>query len=311
MRQRILVVAALAATCLFVSCKKTDKTELDTQTQQFNDDANNYKLESDQIDDDINNSINDNGFWDRRAGVASSPLCGVTIDTSQLAQKILTYNFDGVTPCFGPSRTRSGQVKVQLTSGNSWQDAGAQLTISYLNFKITRLSDNKSITFNGVKTLTNVSGHNWLTFLLGTSTFTHQSRAFNVAVTFDNGQSAVWNHAYSTQWSYSPTGLHSPLITFTGVGDTTYTGYSNTASWGVNRYGQNFVTYYQAPYVSNTYCGLWRPLSGSLTHHVNTNDFTLTLGVDQSGNASTLDCAYGYKVTWTVNGNTNTMVQSY
>lgn len=123
--------------------------------------------------------------------LVSSPLCGVTIDSSQLSQKILFFNFDGITPCFSPSRTRSGQIKVQLTTGTNWHLAGSVLTITYNNFKITRLSDNKTITFNGVKTLTNVNGHNWLTFLAGTSSFKYQSRAFNVNVAYDDGSTAV------------------------------------------------------------------------------------------------------------------------
>lgn len=296
----------------FPSCvKEEDKAKLDAQTEQFNSDADKYKEESDQADSDINNSVNDNGsFGGRVGGVLSSPLCGVTIDSSQLSQKILFYNFDGITPCFNPSRTRGGQIKVQLTTGNSWNDAGSVLTLTYNNFKVTRLSDNKSIMFNGQKTLKNVNGHNFLGFLAGTSTYKYQSRAFNVNVTYDDGSTAVWNRAYVTEWLYTPTAPHSPIV-FTGEGDTTLNGFSSVDTWGTNRYGQGFTSYYSAPYVSNTYCGLWRPNSGTLTHHLNNADFTLTLGVDQSGNATTLDCAYGYKVTWTINGTTNNVVLSY
>lgn len=297
----------------FPSCvKDEDKAKLDAKTEQFNNDADKYKEESDQADSDINNSINDNGsFGGRVAGVLSSPLCGVTIDSSQLAQKILFYNFDGQTPCFTPSRTRGGQIKVQLTTGNSWNDAGAVLTLTYSNFKITRLSDNKSIMFNGQKTLKNVNGHNFLGFLLGTASYKYQSRASNVNVTYDDGTTAIWNRANTTEWLYSPSGTHSPLITFTAVGDTSLNGFTTVDTWGTNRYGQSFTTYYNTPLVSNTYCGLWRPNSGTLTHHVNNADFVLTLGVDQSGNATTLDCAYGYKVTWTTNGSANNVVLSY
>src|SRR5207245_1590336 len=100
----------------------------------------------------------------------SSPLCGVTIDAHDSASHILYYNFDGVTPCFSPSRTRAGQIKVQLTSGSHWGDVGAVLTLTYNSFKVTRLSDNKSIMFNGTKTLKNINGNNWIGFLLGTTT---------------------------------------------------------------------------------------------------------------------------------------------
>lgn len=310
-KQIILLVSITILSTGFYACKKEDQQALDAKTKQFNDDSNNFKAESDQADNDVNNTINEIPAFGRGAGVLSSPLCGVTIDSSQLAQKILFFNFDGITPCFSPSRTRSGQIKVQLTNGNNWHMAGSVLTLTYNNFKITRLSDNKSIMFNGTKTLTNVNGHNWLTFLAGTSTFKYRSRAYDVNVTYNDGSTAVWNQTCITEWLYTPTGNHAPYLTFTSNGDSTVNSYSNSSMWGTNRYGEAFTTYYTTPIVSNTYCGLWRPNTGELIHHVNTSDFALTLGVDQSGNPTTLDCAYGFKVSWTSNGNSNSVVLSY
>ncbi len=234
----------------------------------------------------------------------------MTIDSSQLAQKILFFNFDGVTPCFSPSRTRSGQIKVQLTTGNLWSDANSILTLTYTDFKITRMSDNKSIMFNGVKTLKNINGNDWFAFLLGTKTLKYQARAFHVNVTFGTGETAVWNSARVTEWTYTPATAN---LTFSSRGDTAMSGFTNVDSWGENRYGSLFTTYYLAPWVSNTYCGLWRPVSGELVNHIdNTGDFRLLLGVDQSGNPSTLNCAYGFKVSWTnSNGKTFSQVLSY
>jgi len=40
-------------------------------------------------------------------------------------------------------------IVLSMAQGVRWRDAGAQLNISFQNFKITRLSDNKSITING------------------------------------------------------------------------------------------------------------------------------------------------------------------
>lgn len=306
-----LLFTGLFSLGLIYSCKKDKETEppqLDAQTKQFNDDSNNYKSESDQADNDINNSLEDIPGFGRLAGVQSATICGCTIDTSQVAQKILYYNFDGITPCLSPSRTRAGQIKVQLTTGNLWSDAGSILTLTYINFKVTRLSDNKSITFNGVKTLKNMNGNNWLGFFLGTATLKYQARAFNVQVTFDNNVNATWNKAYITEWSYAPSDQR---ITFTTTGDTVLNGHNNVEAWGVNRYGQSFTSHYNTAILSNTYCGLWRPNAGELVHQVNGADFTLTLGVDQTGNPTTLDCAYGYKVTWLYNGNTASVVLSY
>ncbi|HKR06970.1 MAG TPA: hypothetical protein VJY62_20200 [Bacteroidia bacterium] len=311
-----LLICGMIAMFTVSSCKKEKEEvpappQLDEQTKQFNEDSNNYKTESDETDNDINNALEEIPSFGRGAAIPSilsSPLCGVTIDSSQIAQKILFFNFDGITPCFSPSRTRSGQIKVQLTTGNLWSDAGSVLTITYNDFKVTRMSDDASVKFNGVKTRKNINGNNWLGFLLGTSTLKYQDRAFNIAVTFDNAN-ATWSVAHITEWSYAPATQN---ITFTAIGDTSLNGFSQVSAWGINRFGQNFTTYYNTTILSNTYCGLWRPNSGELVHHVNNSDFTLTLGVDQTGNATTLDCAYGYKVAWTTtNGVAGSVILSY
>src|SRR5688500_12144093 len=167
-----VLLLALSFSLAMVSCKKEEDepedAKLDGETQQFNEDANTYKGESDQADNDINNALEDVPGFGKMAGTLSSPLCGVLVDDStQISSKIVFFHFDGITPCFSPSRTRSGTIKVQLTSGNLWSDAGSVLTITYIDFKVVRLSDNKSIEFDGVKTLKNVNGHDWINFLLG------------------------------------------------------------------------------------------------------------------------------------------------
>jgi len=297
----------------FTSCKKEDKDEgvLDSNFRQFNEDSQFMKGEVDQADNDINGALGEIPSFGKVANIMSSPMCGVTIDSSQIAQKILFFNFDGITPCFSPSRTRHGQIKVQLTSGNLWSDVNAVLTLTFINFKVIRLYDNRSITLNGQKTLKNINGNNWFGFLMGSATLKYQERAFNINVLYDNGATALWNSARTTEWSYTPSGPNSPRVNFTANGDTTLNGFASVDSWGVNRFGQNFTTYFNAPWVSNTYCGLWRPNSGQLTHNVSNSNFNLLLGVDQNGNPTPYVCAYGYKVTWTVNGNTFVRILTY
>jgi hypothetical protein len=268
------------------------------------------------VDNDINSSINNTSIGGRTSASYSSELCGVTIDSSQIANKILFYNFDGSTPCFSPSRTRGGQIKVELINGNSWKDVGAVLKLTYINFKIIKLSNNKSIQFNGVKTLKNVNGINWFTFLTSASNFKFQSRALNVNVTFENGDQAIWNSARITTWDYIAAnvtpGIPYGYVKFTSNGDTIRNGISNIDSWGTNRNGQIFQTYYQSPWVSNSYCGFWRPVSGNLSHQVGIYNLGLQLGVNQNGDPSTLTCAYGYKVSWTpLGGTAQTLINSY
>ncbi|MBL0340414.1 MAG: hypothetical protein IPP71_05480 [Bacteroidetes bacterium] len=309
----VSLLVVVLSTMVITSCKKKEDENpaLDSQAKQFNDDSQFYKGEIDQVDNDINNALSEIPTFGKGVNTLSSPLCGVTIDSSQIAQKILFFNFDGITPCFSPSRTRAGQVKVQLTSGTFWSDVNAVLTMTFTNFKVTRLYDNRSITFNGIKTLKNINGNDWIGFLLGNATLKYQERAFNIQVTYDNGAGAIWNSARMTQWSYNPTGPLSPKINFTVNGDTTLNGYADVDSWGVNRFAQIFTTYYTVPLVSNTYCGLWRPNAGQLTHHLSNSDYNLILGVDQNGNPTPYNCAYGFKISWTVNGNTYVSIISY
>ncbi len=296
------------------SCKKDEKeAQLNEEFKQFNDDSNDFKNENDQVDDDVNNGVSETSIA-RYARVHSDPLCGVTIDSSQLAQKILFFNFDPAYSCFSPSRTREGTIKVQLTSGNYWSDANSVLTLTYMDFKVTKQSNNKWIRLNGVKTLRNVNGHDWLGFLNGTASISYESRAFNIAVEYDNGQTAVWNSARQSEWNYNATGTPNnlPMFYFSCNGDTALNGYNTVDSWGTNRFGQPFTTYYSNAWNSDSYCGFWRPTSGQLTHVVNNANFVLTLGVTPSGSpANAATCAYGFKVDWTVNGNTQTAILSY
>ena len=173
-----------------------------------------------------------------------------------------------------------------------------------------------SIQFNGVKTLKNVNGINWFTFLTSASNFKFQSRALNVNVTFENGDQAIWNSARITTWDYIAAnvtpGIPYGYVKFTSNGDTIRNNVSNIDSWGTNRNGQIFQTYYQSPWVSNSYCGFWRPVSGNLSHQVGIYNLGLQLGVNQNGDPSTLNCAYGYKVSWTpLGGTAQTVINSY
>jgi len=319
----LLIVAGLSVLAFVVSCKKKDTTPnptLSTQIQEHNADANTYKGESDQADNDINNSLTGTSIGGRLAGIQSSPLCGVNIDTTQISSKIVFFNFDGVTPCFSPSRTRGGQIKVQLTTGTSWANVGSVLTLTYTNFKITYLSTGKSIMFNGTKTLTNLNGNNWIGFILSTVSLKYRERALGINVTFNDGNinisTATWNSARTTQWDYlqannNPLNVPYAYISFTSNGDTSVNSYSNVDSWGIDRFNQSFTLNYSQPWVSNSYCGFWRPSSGLLTLHVGGVDYAITLGVDTNGNPTTLNCGYGFKVTWTTNNASASQVFSY
>jgi len=298
---RFVFASMLLIAGIVYSCKKDEDTVvLDEETRQFNDDSNTFKSESDQADNDINSTLQDIPTFGRVAGVQAIPVCGLSIDSSQIAQKIIYLNFDSTISCLVPARRRSGQIKVQLTTGNYWRDSGSQLTLTYINFKIQRVSTGRSITVNGIKTLTNINGNNWLGFLGGNDTLKYRSRATQLAVQFSSGLSATWNATHTTSWWYLPA---TQVVYFTANGDTTMNSYNHVASWGVNRYGKNFITYYEQPVISNSSCGFGRPVSGAITHNVNNSQFFIDLGMDQNGNHTVSGCSYGYLVTWIYNDN--------
>lgn len=310
MKNQLILICMAALIGFSVSCKKKeeDSATLDAQTKQHNEDNDRYKNASDGANDDVNAALDQvpsigRGIH-RPAAIAATP-CGFTIDSSQLSSKILFLNFDGVTYCGSPSHIRAGQIKVQLTHGNHWAETGAVLTITYINFKVTYFVNNQphTVNFNGVKTLENVNGHDWLGWLAGTATIKYRERALGIQADFDNGNNAVWNSARLTTWNYNPSTTD---ITFTAVGDTTVNGHSTTDSWGTNRYGYDFTTAYNTPIISDTHCGLWRPTSGELVHYVNGKNYRLTLGVNPDGSPHSGDCGYGFKVTWTPDGGSET-----
>ena len=313
---KIMLVVAVSS-AIMAGCGAFNKL-LNPNIQKFNEDYNTYKSELESLDSDLDNALKDiEGFGktDQTSGIVSSPLCGVTIDCTQVQQGILVFNFDGVTPCFSPSRTRSGAVQVELINGNSWSQAGAVMKQTFMDYKVTVLSSGRSIKVNGIKTLKNVNGHDWWNWILGNVDHTYESRAFDVQVEFENGQTATWNHARTNTISWNPANSD-PIVTnahlaFSVNGDTTLNGVPTVDSWGVNRFGDDFITRYEEPITSNTYCGLWRFSTGRLVHEVSGDDFTLDLGVNQQGNPSTTVCAYGFKVSWNVGNNTNSAVFSY
>jgi len=316
---KIIFGLSLISTLLLISsCKKgnnTNNATLDSKIKQFNDDAGSYKSELDQADNDINSVMDNTSMGKKGGGWQGSPLCGVTIDSVQIKNKILFLNFDGVTPCFSPSRTRSGQIKVQLTKGNHWGDAGAEITETFINFKVTRLYDNKSIELNGVKKYTDVSGIDWISFVLGSKTLIYKELALGIAVKFDNNLNATWNSARNIEWKYIGKNVNPSIpydhIQFTGHGDTAVQGFTNVDSWGINRYGSAFTTYYNQSLVSNSYCGFGRFNSGEFVHHVDSANFIFTLGLDQNGNPTPYVCAYGFKVSWNTKGGSGSVILSY
>ena len=302
----------LGCTMLFFSsCEKDDaksgpEAELFVQTEENND----TKAETDQSNTDAFDAVDEvKALSGGRIGDDGSRLCGCTIDSTRKQERILTLVYDGVTPCFSPSRYRSGRLEVQLLNQDAWYKRGAVLKVTMLDYKVRRASNNKSITFNGVKFLKNVNGYS-LGILTGTDSLVLTERAKDVIITTSAGTQDLHSIARRTSLKIA---LSPTLRTiYRTNGDTTIDGNANTDSWGTNRRGQTYVNVYNTPWVSNTYCGTWRPVAGKITHKSGGNQVVLTLGLNEQGAADTRNCAYGYRWDWTLaTGRTGSRIVSY
>ena len=285
----LLAGAAVMSLVLF-SCKKETTTPDDSsdQTTQASDDA---KIEGnvDQALDDANTAVGD--VQSMSGKTTYIPICGATIDTTQKSSGIITITYDGTTACVGGTVTRGGSIQLTLTGGQ-WKDAGAKITIAFTNYKVTRISDGKSITFNGSKSITNVNG-GLVSQITGSATVVHKAHG-SLNITFDDGTVRSWNIARKRTYSLNG----SSVLQIKVEGDTTIT-YANTVIWGTNRKGSAFNVVISTPIEANATCGWHKPTTGVRIHKGLARELTVTFGVDNAGNPVSSGCAYGYKLNWT------------
>lgn len=282
----------LAVFLLFsVSCKK-DRLETpasdDTQEQSDNatDDAE-VEAESDEALEDADNALGGSSSFNKTAGFS---VCGAT-KTVDTTTKTITITYDGTTRCKG--RTRSGQIKLQLTNGVRWRDTGATVTLTFINYKITNGHTGYTLTLNGYKARTNVNGGTIPVLLLPGQELKHKIRA-SLVLTFNNGTTQTWGVARTR--TVSKTGLLTYSITITG--DTTINSIPNIATWGKNRKGYEFYTQISVPVQANNICGWWRPTDGIKTHK-GKKELTVTFNVDSAGNRLTTGCPARFMLNWT------------
>jgi len=316
MKKRLTLSTVLIAFCWLAlnlqSCKKKeDTTTVDPNAKQHNEDVNNIKSISDNTNSDINNTVQNYPAFGKNLSPMSTDICGGTVDTTYLHDVIPTLyiNFDSTVICPSPNRKRSGTIKVELISGAHWSEVGSVLKVTHINYKV-QFPDlyNHYVVFNGVKYLTDVNGFDWFGVYLGSSTILLRERAYDMSITFDNGEVSTWSTARTSEWGY----VGARLEFYTTVnGDTTMDG-KTTDSWGTTRYGTTFKTYVEQPWRSNTTCGWWKPTQGIYSSVTSSFTVKATFGTDASGvqlGGST--CPYGFKIEWTVGSGTtgNTVIR--
>ena len=309
-----LVMVLFGLGSIFTSCKK--RQEFKKENGQTSEDVKNIQAGIDGAVADANTAINNNASINGRVmhvdGIQTT-VCGASVDTALKSQGILTLTFDGSTVCDG--RKRSGAIKVTLrgfAGGTRWKDVGAVLQLDYTNFKITRVSDNKSISINGSNTIINVSGGSFITLLLGwppnQTNLTHKVEGNNLAVTYDDGSTGTFNLSRKFTYTWA-----NNVLSCIGNGEGTFNGISNLENWGTTREGDAFTSQVVNVVKWNSNCGWSKPLEGKLDIKVDAKSFGLvtTFGVNSSGNAVSSGCPWGLKVEWTYNNRTGNKLYQY
>lgn len=171
-----ILFAALCLSLAWSGCKKNEPTPAEsTENGKASEDNQGVQNHADAAITDANNLVSANGNLSGRLSEAAqnavdTNICGAAKDYSQIGQGILTVSYDGVTVC--NNRKRGGTIKITLlnyTTGSRWIQANAKLKVDFINYKVTRASDGKSIKLNGNLIITNQSGGNFITLFLGST----------------------------------------------------------------------------------------------------------------------------------------------
>jgi hypothetical protein len=209
--QNYLIAFAIVTFAIgFTSCKKDNNTSTSTDTtteaKTQADDQAFVSNETDLATNDANASLNASGgsYNETPAGINTPVLslpcdATITVDTTNNPHTItITYNGNNC----NLTRSRTGSVVVSFASGFKWGSAGAQLTIKFVNLKITRNIDGKSIVVNGTRTVTNVSG-GLLKNLATLDSIEHKIDDTNMSITFDNSAQRTWETHFTRVFTYS------------------------------------------------------------------------------------------------------------
>src|SRR6266487_85904 len=289
---------------IFTACKKETAASDDNATEVSvqSDDQARFSTEVEAVANDADLALESSSNFAGRMSGVQTIICDATLvfDTVSNPRTItITYNGGN---CWG-SRTRTGVVVLSMAQGVRWKDAGAALTITFQNLKVTRVSDNKGITINGSQTYTNVSG-GLLINLPTLQTITHSITSSNMSIKFDDNTQRTWQVAKQRVFTYN----NGVVITTSGTH--TDGGTINIAEWGENRFGHAFASSTVQPLVIRQDCD-FRLVSGEVKHTTPLVTATATFGLDVSGTPTSCPGTghYYFKVIWTgVNGNSATLI---
>lgn len=301
---QFVLMAALALSVSFLSCKKADTSANDnTDLVTHSDDQSTVANGTDEIADAVNVTIDNyvafNGIVGSTDGITGLPCNATAVLDSANGLRRITVTFNG--PNCANTRIRVGVIVLSMPLTQHWKDAGAAVTVNVQNLKITRISDNKSITVNGTVVATNVSGGR-LRDLSSLGTIVHTITSTGMTVTFDNNTQRTWQIAKRRTFTYNNG------VVITTIGTHTEGSVTGISEWGTNRFGNDFITIISQPMVIREDCN-WRLVSGQVTHNRLLANVVVTFGLDAAGNPVTCPSGSFYmKIVWT---NANNVVRTY
>lgn len=304
MKTKILFLAVLTfiTALIFTACQKDSSSsstpDETTQVSTESDDQATVSNEADDASNDADAMVEASAAFSGRGYDIQSLICDATVvaDTSG-GSRSLTITYNG-TNCLG-TRTRTGVIVVSMPSNIRWKNAGAAVTVTFQNYKVTRLSDNKSITLNGAIVYTNLTG-GLLLNLATLSSITHTITSTGMTVTFNDGTQRSWQIAKQRTFTYD----NGIVITTTGTHTDGNT--NGIAVWGTNRYGNNFTWQITHALVVRQDCS-FRVVSGEVVNTRPNVTSTATFGLDASGNPTSCPGSghYYMKIVWVGSGGTS------
>lgn len=304
---RLLPAMALALLVTFTACKKDKEEPTDNSDQQITH-AEDQRVVSKQFDDlakEAGLAMESSAAYSGRMQNPPVVICDASVSFDSTSNpRTITIAYNGTTACHA-GWSRTGTVVLSMPQGVQWKDAGASITATYQDVKLTRIADNKSITINGIHTITNESG-GLLFNLPNLQHVIHTVSSNGMSIKFDDNTTRTWQVGRQHTYTYN----NGAVATITGTH--TSGNLTGIAEWGINRFGQSFTTAISQPLVVRQDCS-FRLTSGELTH----NGLATTVvkfGLDANGNPTSCpgNGSYYLKLTWSgPNGNTYSTILPY
>lgn len=310
-RSLFLVLTALLFT--LNACKKDEDEQVVIQPNPTiselgaNDET--ARMEYDKSLNEIFDALNNTGI---QTGRASSPQSGVILPCGVI--KLDSTSIPGVYKFVYDStcgvRVLSGSISARLSSG-PWNQQGAMLELTFTNYRVLYTKNNQTLEFNGPIRIENALGGTLFDVVnpLNPQTSINHKISGSIDITFDFGDTRRWR--IRKQRTFEADANSNSGFAFKLDKD------SLVAEVGTTRNGDPFTADFTSPLIYRA-CGpnnlTYIAMEGVLVYRTPTESATAEAGYKLVSGQPVLDgdCgSAGYKLTYTVLGQTLTAFQYY